>query len=135
MPDFQIGFPGPGPTPATEGPIGNVAPAFGNLTIGGASVSSSIFPTPVSSSITFGGQVSIGTAPGSPGRPLGPSNPPGTSQSPLPTLLPSLQLGPALPVAPMGSQLSAQPVSSTLPSSLRSQSVQPTIAPTRHSKC
>ncbi|KAG0726555.1 CCR4-NOT transcription complex subunit 1 [Chionoecetes opilio] len=130
----QIGFPGPVPAPASEGPLGNISSNLNNLNLGGGGVggvSSSIFPTPVSSSMGFGGIGSIGTAPGSPGRPLGPSAAPGTSQSPLSSILPSLPLGPTLPVAPVGSQLPALPASSSLPSALRSHSVQPTVAPPR----
>ncbi|KAK8742070.1 hypothetical protein OTU49_002091, partial [Cherax quadricarinatus] len=126
----QIGFPGPGPTQSNEGPLGNIASSLSNLSLGGTGVSSSIFPTPPSSSMSLGGLGSLGTAPGSPGRPLGPSTAPGTSQSPLSSILPALQLGPPHPAA-VGSQLPTLPTSSIIPSSLRSHSVQPSVAPAR----
>ncbi|KAG7168806.1 CCR4-NOT transcription complex subunit 1-like 2, partial [Homarus americanus] len=124
-----IGFPGPGPTQSNEGPLGNIASTLSNLNLGNAGVSSSIFPTPASSSMTLGGLGSLGAAPGSPGRPLGPSAAPGTSQSPLSSILPALQLGPPHPAA-VGSQLPALPTSSIIPSSLRTHTVQPTVAQT-----
>lgn len=122
----QIGFPGGGPTQTTEGALGGIASSLGNLNLGaGGGGTSTMFPTPSSTSMSLGG--SLGTAPGSPGRPLGPLTATGTSQSPLSSILPALQIGPPHPAA-VGSQLQALPTSSIIPSTLRSHSVQPTVA-------
>lgn len=127
----QIPFPGGGPTQTSEGSLSGIASSLGNLSLSGTGGgTSTMFPTSSSTSMSLGG--SLGTAPGSPGRPLGPLTAPGagTSQSPLSSILPALQIGPPHPAA-VGSQLPALPSSSIIPSSLRSHSVQPTVAPTR----
>ncbi|XP_064089393.1 CCR4-NOT transcription complex subunit 1-like [Macrobrachium nipponense] len=130
----QIGFPGGASAQAGEGTLGGIASNLGNLSIGATGgASSTMFPAPSSTAVPLSG--SLGTAPGSPGRPLGPLSAPGTSQSPLSSIasaigLPALQMPPTLP-PPVGSQLPALPTSSIIPSTLRSQSVQPTNAPMR----
>ncbi|XP_042855455.1 CCR4-NOT transcription complex subunit 1-like isoform X4 [Penaeus japonicus] len=112
----------------SEGSLGGIASSLSSLNLGGGGGTSSIFPTSGSSSMSLGSLGSLGTAPGSPGRPLGPSTAPGTSQSPLSSILPALQLGPPHAAA-VGSQLPTLPTSSIIPSSLRSHSVQPTVNP------
>ncbi|KAB7502971.1 CCR4-NOT transcription complex subunit 1 [Armadillidium nasatum] len=119
---------------------GGIASSLSNLALG-SSAGASIFP-PVSSSMGLGlsSLGSSGAAPSSPARPsLPPTVPPPSSQSSLSTLLPSLQLSGPPPHPAVGSQLSNLPTTtiispSTLPASLRSQSVQPSLAQQRQTE-
>lgn len=122
---------------------GALTAGLSNLSIGGPG-GSSIFPPPVSSSMNIGSLGGLSVAPGSPGRPIGPPGssvptataasgaPGGTSQSPL-SILP-LGLSGVQSHQAIGSQLTNLGTSSSIMgpgSSMRSQSVQPTVTPAR----
>ncbi|XP_076065903.1 CCR4-NOT transcription complex subunit 1 isoform X3 [Oratosquilla oratoria] len=127
----QSGVIGFGPSVGQSENVGGISSSLANLNIGSGG-GSSIFP-PASSSMNLGALSSLGTAPGSPGRPLGPTSAPGTSQSPLSSILPSIQL----PHHAVATQLPTLSTPSIMASpgvggaTMRPHSVQPTIGPAR----